>query len=70
MIFEKFKDVINTGKMPEEFSEISAFAGVHAFPARVKCATLAWHAALDAMSKPTVDGESEHTCTCGCGGHH
>lgn len=49
-VFGEFKDIIATGVAPEgEFSEMSAFAGVHAFPARVKCATLSWHAALDAM---------------------
>jgi nitrogen fixation NifU-like protein len=28
---------------------MSAFAGVSTFPARIKCATLAWHAALGAI---------------------
>jgi nitrogen fixation protein NifU and related proteins len=48
-LFSEFKDIVTTGRQPEEFSEIAAFAGVHAFPARIKCATLAWHAALDAL---------------------
>ena len=51
-IFAKFRNVVTTGTEPEEFSEIGAFAGVHAFPARIKCATLAWHAALDALKQP------------------
>ena len=50
--FEEFKDIVTTGKEPEEFSEVAAFAGVHAFPARIKCATLSWHAAIEAMKKP------------------
>ena len=50
--FAGFKDVVTTGRQPEEFSEVAAFAGVHAFPARIKCATLAWHAAVDAINKP------------------
>ena len=51
-LFQQFKEIVTTGRQPEEFSEIAAFAGVHAFPARIKCATLAWHAALDALSQP------------------
>ncbi|MCC5025645.1 MAG: SUF system NifU family Fe-S cluster assembly protein [Candidatus Synoicihabitans palmerolidicus] len=50
--FAEFKDIVTTGGEPEAFSEIAAFAGVHAFPARIKCATLAWHAALDALKQP------------------
>ncbi len=51
-IFGEFKEIVTTGKEPEEFSEVAAFAGVHAFPARIKCATLGWHAALDALKQP------------------
>lgn len=50
--FAEFKDIVTTGRQPEEFSDVAAFAGVHAFPARIKCATLAWHAALDALKRP------------------
>ena len=50
--FAEFRDIVTTGKEPEEFSEVAAFAGVHAFPARIKCATLSWHAAIDALKKP------------------
>ena len=40
-------DLIETG-------EIAALAGVRKFPARIKCATLAWHALEDALtSDPT-----------------
>ncbi len=49
--FADFKEIVTTGREPEEFSEIAAFAGVHAFPARIKCATLAWHAAFDALER-------------------
>lgn len=51
-VFEHFKTIVSTGQAPDEFSELTAFAGVHAFPARIKCATLAWHAALEALDKP------------------
>jgi len=41
----------------DEISDLSALAGVHQFPARIKCATLSWHAALNAIkgeAKPAV----------------
>jgi len=50
--FAEFKDIVTTGRQPEDFSEVAAFAGVHAFPARIKCATLSWHAAIDALKQP------------------
>jgi nitrogen fixation NifU-like protein len=34
----------------EQNGEIAALAGVRKFPARIKCATLAWHALEDALS--------------------
>lgn len=41
--------LITTGQVnEEELSDLSALAGVHQFPARIKCATLSWHAALNA----------------------
>ena len=51
-IFAEFADIVKTGKAPDDFTELAAFAGVHAFPARIKCATLAWHAALEALKQP------------------
>ena len=47
-LYGKFHEIVTTGKEPEEISDIAAFAGVHTFPARIKCATLGWHAALNA----------------------
>lgn len=48
-LFKAFHEIVTTGKEPEEISDLAAFAGVHAFPARIKCATLSWHAALNAL---------------------
>lgn len=49
-LFEEFHRLLMTGEFdPAEMSDMSAFAGVHQFPARIKCATLAWHAALSAL---------------------
>lgn len=45
-LFEQFHDLV-TGKVEvEDFLEIgklAAFGGVRDYPARVKCASLAWH---------------------------
>lgn len=59
-LFDRFHQVV-TGKTPDEpaaKSEVrqvlgclSAFAGVSAFPIRVKCATLAWHAMMKAVGE-------------------
>ena len=46
----------NTGG--DELSDLAALAGVHQFPARIKCATLSWHAALNA-----VQGEARPATT-------
>ena len=48
-LFKDFHHIVTTGEAPEEISDVAAFAGVHAFPARIKCATLGWHAALNAL---------------------
>lgn len=54
--FNELKDILATGKTAADFNELSAFAGVHAFPARVKCATLPWHTALAAMKAEPAGG--------------
>jgi len=61
-LYRKFHDIVTTGKEPEEISDIGAFAGVHAFPARIKCATLGWHAAMEALKGgPAVTTTESHT---------
>lgn len=51
-LFEKFHDLVMTGETApcEQLGKLSVFSGVHRYPARVKCAILAWHAALAAMT--------------------
>ncbi|HRE06392.1 MAG TPA: SUF system NifU family Fe-S cluster assembly protein [Opitutaceae bacterium] len=53
-LFESFHHIVTSGEAPEDISDLAAFAGVHAFPARIKCATLGWHAALEALSSPAA----------------
>lgn len=48
-LYKEFHQIVTSGQAPEEISDLAAFAGVHAFPARIKCATLGWHAALNAL---------------------
>src|SRR5258708_28112892 len=48
-LYNEFHDIVTTGNAPEEITDLAAFAGVHAFPARIKCATLACHAALERL---------------------
>ncbi|RRJ97196.1 SUF system NifU family Fe-S cluster assembly protein, partial [Opitutaceae bacterium TAV4] len=55
-LYQQFHDIVSTGRTPGDddplaFNELAAFAGVHAYPARIKCATLAWHAALEAIKR-------------------
>jgi len=44
-IFAGFHDMVTgvAGAEPESLGKLAAFAGVCEFPARVKCASLAWH---------------------------
>jgi nitrogen fixation NifU-like protein len=61
-LFSEFRDIVTTGREPEEISDLAAFAGVHAFPARIKCATLGWHAALNALKGDATPTTTEsHT---------
>lgn len=58
-LFDKFHEMVMTGEThAEEAGKLSAFAGVHKFPARVKCAILPWHAAVAAL-----DGSQEKVTT-------
>jgi len=38
---------------------LAALAGVHQFPARIKCATLGWHAALNAAKGDPITATTE-----------
>jgi len=58
-MYDEFKRIVTTGEAPEEISDLAAFAGVHAFPARIKCATLGWHAALNALKGEVAPASTE-----------
>jgi nitrogen fixation NifU-like protein len=55
--------MVTTGRQHDDVGKLAVFAGVHKYPARVKCAILAWHAVMAALkgdAKP-VTTESEET---------
>jgi nitrogen fixation protein NifU and related proteins len=58
-LFERVHDMIMTGRQAEELGKLAVFAGVHKFPARVKCAILAWHAVLAALEGQTAPVSTE-----------
>ena len=58
-LFNEFHEIVTSGKEPEDISDVAAFAGVHAFPARIKCATLGWHAALNALKGDDAPATTE-----------
>jgi nitrogen fixation NifU-like protein len=52
-LFEEFHDLVtgNPYESPdvERLGKLAVFAGVREFPARVKCASLAWHTLVAAL---------------------
>ena len=61
-IFESFRRMVTGlgGPVDDLPSKLAVFAGVREYPARVKCASLCWHAlkaALDSQDAPRVSTE-------------
>jgi nitrogen fixation protein NifU and related proteins len=49
-LFDQVHQMVTSGKRDgADLGKLAVFAGVHKFPARVKCAILPWHAALAAL---------------------
>jgi nitrogen fixation NifU-like protein len=48
-MFDQVHDLVTTGQSKGDLGKLAVFAGVHKFPARVKCAILAWHALVAAL---------------------
>ena len=62
-MFDRVHDMVTTGNISGDVGKLAVFAGVHKYPARVKCAILAWHALMAALkgeAKP-VSTENEQT---------
>ena len=49
-LFEKFHILATTGESTEDLGKLAVLGGVHKYPSRVKCATLAWHTFQGALS--------------------
>ncbi|MGI9040219.1 MAG: Fe-S cluster assembly sulfur transfer protein SufU [Gemmatimonadales bacterium] len=54
-LFDRFHRLV-TGRLepsePETLGKLAVFSGVSAFPIRVKCASLSWHALKAALDQP------------------
>jgi nitrogen fixation NifU-like protein len=48
-MFDLVHQLVTTGEAKGDVGKLAVFAGVHKFPARVKCAILAWHALMAAL---------------------
>jgi nitrogen fixation NifU-like protein len=62
-MFDQVHEMVTTGSVPGDVGKLAVFAGVYKFPARVKCAILAWHAMMAALKGEgqPVSTESEET---------
>jgi nitrogen fixation protein NifU and related proteins len=59
-MFEGFHDLVQTGHcLAGHLGKLDVFAGVHKFPARVKCAILCWHAVMAALAGEKKQVSSE-----------
>jgi len=61
VMFDKVCDMMTTGHSEGDLGKLSALAGVHRFPVRIKCAILPWHAAAAAVEGrgETISTESD-----------
>ncbi|WP_028387997.1 Fe-S cluster assembly sulfur transfer protein SufU [Legionella fairfieldensis] len=60
-LFERFHTMVTCDNEGELFSldKLTVLAGVRAYPARVKCATLAWHTLEAALKKDAITVSTE-----------
>lgn len=58
LFFQNFHELLTHEKEPTHaiaaFNKLTVFSGVKAYPARVKCATLAWHTLQAALIQQTA----------------
>ena len=52
-LFINFHTLATTGESSRDMGKLAVLAGVHKYPARVKCATLAWHTFNGALNNTT-----------------
>ena len=51
-----FRALMQGGAVDADLGDLEALRGVRAYPVRVKCATLAWNALLEALGEEDADG--------------
>ena len=49
-MFSEVREMVTSGKVSDHVGKLAVFAGVYKYPARVKCAILAWHALHEAIT--------------------
>ena len=59
VLFDNFQTLATTGKSPRDMGKLSVLAGVYKYPARVKCATLAWHTFYGALHNTSATIKTE-----------
>ncbi len=63
-LLEKFHELLTTDTpVSQDLGKLMVFCGVRDYPARVKCATLAWHTLKSALSGPGEHGPAETVTT-------
>lgn len=59
-LFDGFHVLVTTGRHQDKtMGKLEAFAGIHKFPSRVKCAILPWHAVVAALNQQKDPVSSE-----------
>lgn len=61
-LFDRFHTLVTSdanGGVDEDLAELESLSGVRAFPTRIKCATLAWHAMTAALDGANEDVKTE-----------
>lgn len=57
-LFDRFHSLVTGGASADALpAKLAVFQGVRAFPIRVKCATLSWHAMKAALDRGTGDND-------------
>ena len=59
VLFDNFHSLATTGESSGDMGKLSVLAGVHKYPVRVKCATLAWHTFQGALKNSTETIKTE-----------
>jgi len=58
VMFDRVSEMLTTGDSEADLGKLSALAGIHRYPVRIKCAILPWHAVAAA-----VEGRGENIST-------